>query len=291
MPSGEILLSGDARSGLPWDNEPDMPEKWEDVVRRAATMLTMTALILALSAGTALAATLFGTDLTNNLGGTDRNDVLFARKGDDVVFGRSGNDLLYGGAGADAVYGDSGRDVLLGGPGDDHLYADDGRRDVISCGPGRDTIFADPSDRVSGCEVDGKKALKGGVLATFEASDERFQAWVTNSRTMWDLSQLQRGESTANIPNGRILRGPGLAGHNDPYSWHLDPEDVEMADMTIEVCDAEPSYVEANVDEFVDNVGRYCAWDAELVDLKNYTGGEIKPPPPTEQPPPWTSPD
>ncbi len=199
--------------------------------------------------------------------------------------------MLYGGTGADAVYGDSGRDLLVGGPGDDHLYADDGQRDVVACGPGRDTIFADPSDRVSGCEVNGKKALKGGVLATFEASGERFQAWVTEPQAMWDLSQLQRGESTGNIPNGHILRGPGLAGHNAPYSWHLDPEDVEMADMTIEVCDARPSYVEENVDEFVDNLGRYCAWNAELVDLKNYTGGKIEPPASPAPGPPVEFPD
>ena len=256
-------------------------------MRRAATMLAVTTLIMALSAGTALAATLFGTDLPNNLGGTDRSDVLLGRGGDDVVFGRGGSDVLYGGAGADAVYGDAGSDVLFGGPGGDHLYADDGRSDIVSCGPGRDTVFADTSDLiVSGCEVDGKRVLKGGILATFEASGERFQAWVTDPRTMWDLVQLRRGESTANIPNGRIVRGPGLASHNAPYSWHLDPEGVEMADMTIEVCDARPSYVEENVDEFVDNLGRYCPWNAELVGLKNYTGGEIEPPAsPTPNPP------
>jgi hypothetical protein len=49
--------------------------------------------------------------------------------------------------------------------------------------------------------------------------------------------------------------------------------------VTTEVCDARPSYVEENVGEFVDNVGRYCPWSARLVELRNYTGGEIEPPP------------
>ena len=271
------------------------PDPNRTVERRGMARMSLTlvgALLLALlSVGTAGAATLRGGGAPDNLGGSGGGDVLIGRGGDDVVFGRGGGDVVHGGTGADAVYGDAGRDMLLGGPGDDHLYADDGRRDSVSCGGGRDTVFADSFDRVSGCEIDGKKALKGGVLATFEASDERFQAWVTDPRAMWDLRQLQRGESTANIPNGRVLRGPGLAGHNAPYSWHFDPEDVEMADMTIEVCDAEPSYVEENVGEFVDNVGRYCAWDARLVDLKNYTGGEIEPPAPIEQPPLVTFPD
>lgn len=260
-------------------------------MRRIPLALLGALLLALLPAGTAGAANLSGGEAPDNLGGTGGGDVLLGRGGGDVVFGRGGNDVVSGGAGGDAVYGDSGRDVLLGGPGDDHLYADDGQRDSVSCGPGRDTVFADTFDMVSGCEVDGKALLKGGVLATFEASGERFQAWVTNPQAMWDLQQLQRGESTANIPNGRVLRGPGLAGHNSPYSWHLDPEDVSMADMSTEVCDAEPSYVEENVDEFVDNVGRYCAWDARLVGLKNYTGGEIRPPVPAEQPPPVTFPD
>lgn len=153
-------------------------------------------------------------------------------------------------------------------------------------------MFADPSDRVlAGCEVDGKALLRGGVLATFEVTGERFGVWVTDAQAMWDLVRLRRGESAANIPNGRILRGPGLAGHNAPYSWHLDPEDVEMAEFTIEVCDARPSFVEENVGEFVDNVGRYCPWNAELVGLKNYTGGEIREPPPIEGPPPVVLPE
>ncbi len=259
---------------------------------RVSLALLGALLFALLSVGAAGAATLRGGEAPDNLGGTGGGDLLLGRGGDDIAFGRGGNDVLHGGAGADAVYGDSGRDALFGGPGDDHLYADDGQRDVISCGPGRDTFFANPSDRVlSGCEVDGKALLKGGVLATFEASGERFQAYVTAPRAMWDLVQLQRGESTANIPNGRILRGAGLAGHNAPYSWHLDPEDVEMADMTIEVCDARPSYVEENVGEFVDNLVRYCAWDARLVGLKNYTGGEIEPPASSAPGPPVSFPD
>jgi hypothetical protein len=56
-----------------------------------------------------------------------------------------------------------------------------------------------------------------------------------------------------------------------------------MADFTIEVCDAEPSYVEENVDEFVDNVGRYCAWNARLVEIRNH-GAPVRQPAPEEPP-------
>jgi hypothetical protein len=115
--------------------------------------------------------------------------------------------------------------------------------------------------------------------------------WVVNPQTIWDLYQLKRGLSTASIPNGHLLRGPGRAAHNVPYGWHLDPRDISMADFTTEVCDARPSYVEDNVGEFVDNVERYCPWNATLVELRNYTGGEIEPPATGGDPPPATFPD
>ena len=86
------------------------------------------------------------------------------------------------------------------------------------------------------------------------------------------LSHLLQGARTANIPNGRILRGPGRARHNAPYHLHLDPQDIAMTEVAIEVCDGLPTYVEENVAEFVERVGRYCPWAARLVELRDFTG-------------------
>jgi hypothetical protein len=112
--------------------------------------------------------------------------------------------------------------------------------------------------------------LRGGILATFDVVGEDFKVWVTNPATIQQILDLQSGTSDANIPSGRILRGPGKAKHNAPYTWHLDPQDIDMAEMTIEVCDAEPSYVEQNVAEFVDNVKRYCPWSAKLIAVEDF---------------------
>jgi hypothetical protein len=111
--------------------------------------------------------------------------------------------------------------------------------------------------------------LRGGVLATFDVSGDRFRVFVTNQATIQQLLALRNGASLANIPNGRIHRGPGEGNHNRPYGWHLDPEDIEMAESTIELCDGRPSFVQANIGEFVDRVGRYCPWGATLVDLRD----------------------
>lgn len=111
--------------------------------------------------------------------------------------------------------------------------------------------------------------LKGGLLATFDVSGELFNVWVTSPDAIQQILNLQDGTSNANIPNGKILLGPGAADHNSPWNWHLDPEDIEMAELTVEVCDGRPSHVEDNVDEFVNNVARYCPWSAKLVDVKD----------------------
>lgn len=112
--------------------------------------------------------------------------------------------------------------------------------------------------------------LQGGVLATFAVGDEQFRIWITNSKTIQELLDLKAGAGTAHIPNGKILRGAGAAATNAPWSWHLDPQEIEMADMSTEVCDAQPSYVESHLADFVDVVGRYCPWSAQLVSLQDF---------------------
>jgi hypothetical protein len=112
-----------------------------------------------------------------------------------------------------------------------------------------------------------------GVIAIFDVHGEQFRVWTTNEDTINDLYALQAGESDANIPNGPIAHGNGPEGAepvNVPWSWHYDPELVEMAEVTIEVCDGTPSFVEANVDYFVEDVGQYCPWNAELVEIIDY---------------------
>ena len=122
---------------------------------------------------------------------------------------------------------------------------------------------------LAGCGDDGltKPELEGGVLALFEVSGERFSAFVTNPDAISAILALEAGTSQASIPNGRLIRGPGLAEYNLPWSWHIDPVDIEMAELTIELCDAWPSFIENNLDEWIDVVGPFCPWGAHLVSV------------------------
>lgn len=112
--------------------------------------------------------------------------------------------------------------------------------------------------------------LKGGVVAVYDVSGERFSVFVRNSAAVQRLIRIRNGENLGQIPNGRILRGAGAANHNTPHAWHLDPDDISIVDVAIEVCDGRPSYVDENIAEYVDVVGRYCPWGAKLVRVEDY---------------------
>ncbi|MFU8771007.1 MAG: hypothetical protein ACNA8H_01170 [Anaerolineales bacterium] len=123
---------------------------------------------------------------------------------------------------------------------------------------------------ITACSPDESNELQGGVLAEFEVVGDTFKVWVTNPDTIQQLYDLQDGVSQANIPNGRIHHGPGQADHNEPWSWHLDPQDIEMAEMTIELCDGALWFIEEEIDYFVETVQRFCPWEAGLVSLEDY---------------------
>jgi hypothetical protein len=68
----------------------------------------------------------------------------------------------------------------------------------------------------------------------------------------------------ASIPNGRIVRGTDV---NTGWSWHL--TDVAFAEVTIELCDGNPSMVEEAVRAGSDfGGGRFCPWSARVVAIE-----------------------
>jgi hypothetical protein len=112
--------------------------------------------------------------------------------------------------------------------------------------------------------------LAGGVVATFESTGERFKVFVKNAAAIERLIAIRNGAPLGQIPNARILRGAGAGAHNAPRAWHLDPDDIQIVDAAIELCDGRPSYVDAHVADYVDVIGRYCPWGARLVKLDDY---------------------
>jgi Ca2+-binding RTX toxin-like protein len=161
-------------------------------MRKITRMISLVALMVALTAGVAVAATLSGTsgpdrivgtasDTIDGLGGNDTlygaggsdfmngnagRDYVNGGYGNDRVAGGSGYDHVYGGAGSDLVSDPYGNDVLTGGPGGDTIDAGAGndyissgetasavQQDTVICGSGYDRVSADALDKVAGdCE-------------------------------------------------------------------------------------------------------------------------------------------
>jgi hypothetical protein len=121
---------------------------------------------------------------------------------------------------------------------------------------------------LSACSTPEAPELKGGVLATFDVGSERYSIFITNQQTIEQVYALSRGQSQAAIPSGRVLTGQ--VSYNKPWHWHIDSQDIAMAEATIELCDGSPSMVEQNIDYWVGTVGRFCPWSARLVSLKDY---------------------
>jgi hypothetical protein len=119
-------------------------------------------------------------------------------------------------------------------------------------------------------------SLDGGVVASFDVPTgdpvvvEHFRVWVTNPTTIDEMFAVLAGTSDMTIVSGKLGAGPGQGDHNVPWHWHLDPEDVVMASITIELCDAAPSYVEAHLDEYLEKGIRYCPWAGHLVDIVDH---------------------
>ena len=99
-----------------------------------------------------------------------------------------------------------------------------------------------------------------GVIVTFRVADrEAYKIQLTDPADIEMARKLLAGEEDPKIPNGKIVYGdPGV---NQGYSWHIDPETLEFADMTTEVCDGLPS----DVEQGIITSDYYCPWSAEVI--------------------------
>ena len=98
-------------------------------------------------------------------------------------------------------------------------------------------------------------------VATFEVVDQTYKIELATPELVEHAQQLLDGEDVASIPNGLIVRDdPGV---NAPWSWHIDPDSLEFADQTTEVCDGLPEYVE----DGTLTSPYYCPWSAKIVSI------------------------
>ena len=52
----------------------------------------------------------------------------------------------------------------------------------------------------------------------------------------------------------------GDSGFNQPWSWHIIPNEWVLAEMSIGICNGEPENVESDLDYWIGTVGQLCNW-------------------------------
>ena len=103
----------------------------------------------------------------------------------------------------------------------------------------------------------------------FEFITERgqtFQAWTTDTTVINQvLAQvaLPQNERNQHI-NGAILKNPEGCALNQEWSWYFDPTGWAITEVSIELCDGDPQYVEDNLDEYI-RIGGYCPWSSVVL--------------------------
>ena len=58
----------------------------------------------------------------------------------------------------------------------------------------------------------------------------------------------------------------GDQGFNQPWSWHIIPNQWSLAEMSIGVCNGQPEEIENNLDYWIDTVGQFCNWGSFIKD-------------------------
>jgi len=101
-----------------------------------------------------------------------------------------------------------------------------------------------------------------GMYFVVDVVGERFVMLVVDQQAIQDALDNMNGLNNMH-PIGVIDFGNG--GFNVPWDWHYIPETVTMTDISTEVCDAEPHFVQENLDYWVNTVKYYCPWSAKII--------------------------
>lgn len=97
-----------------------------------------------------------------------------------------------------------------------------------------------------------------------QATGDTFVAWTSNLTVIEQLENqlaLPENERLMHI-HGKIEALPTDCELNQKWSWYFPPNDWALAEISIELCDGTPQFVEENLDEFVNIVEAYCPWSS-----------------------------
>ena len=100
-----------------------------------------------------------------------------------------------------------------------------------------------------------------------DSTNDVFRAWTKNTEVIQSIEEelAKPFEARTKHINGPIKRLPVDCDTNQEWSWYFVPDEWVMAEISIELCDGNPQYVEENLDEYVGVVGHYCPWGSKVI--------------------------
>ena len=58
---------------------------------------------------------------------------------------------------------------------------------------------------------------------------------------------------------------PSNGGHNFDWNWHFVPDEWQLVEAAVEVCDGNPLMVEDGLDYWLEHLGYFCPWGLFIV--------------------------
>ena len=104
------------------------------------------------------------------------------------------------------------------------------------------------------------------LIATWKVAGEAFHTVTVDPEVARAVMDTWLGYGDPKFPIGRLHRGSGVAEHNKPWNWNMNP--LALTEVAAEVCDGRPSDVEKDLDYWIGTVKSFCPWSARLSDLR-----------------------
>jgi hypothetical protein len=118
--------------------------------------------------------------------------------------------------------------------------------------------------RVSTNIIPSPSEIQGKSFILQTANGDNFKVYATDPEAIQLLTDNYYGLNNMFVM-GRLVIGNG--GFNSPWSWHLDPDHVTMAEFAIELCDGTPSEVEHNLPYWLFQVETFCPWSSKVIEI------------------------
>lgn len=118
--------------------------------------------------------------------------------------------------------------------------------------------------RVSTNILPSPSEIQGQSFILETANGDKFKVYATDPEAIQLLIDNYYGLNNMFVM-GRLVIGDG--SFNSPWSWHLDPDHVTMAEFAIELCDGTPSEVEHNLPYWLFQVETFCPWSSKVIEI------------------------